>query len=308
MKILFINYNLKIDTHNEPDIHNVFRGCSTFKELYKILFEEKIPNSQIDFCEYKDIFKIKTGYYYDNINLSDYNFVYFGFMSKYSKEAVLLMNYLTSTNVPFITYETFNVYDSKSFGMDLTESLGYKYIPTILTTKLNHKILKEIENFGFPLIVKDPNIDQGKGVFKIDNIEQLKKVFIDCGKNHLMIQKFIPNDGDNRVIVIKNKVELVVKRKMTSTTEFRSNVALGGKAVVTDLPKFVLDMCVEISKNIPVCDILGFDIIEDISDGSYYVMEINISPHISTFCAVSGVDIPGIIVNYMIEESNFAFI
>ena len=301
-KILFLNYDLKIDTHGEADAKNIFRGCNTMSQLFPKLINEKLPNTRVDFSSYKDVYRLRDGYYLKNTNLKDYDFVFFGFMSKYSKESILLINYLDKVKVPYLKYETFDVYDSKSFGMDLTESLGYNYIPTILTTKLNNRILRSIEeDFGFPVIVKDPNLDRGTGVDKIDTLDELLDKF-KWNSKQLMIQKLIPNDGDTRVIVIKNKVELVVKRQMTSSTEFRSNVALGGKAIPTTLPQSILDMCVDLSKHVPVCDILGFDIIKDLNDGTYYVMEINISPHISTFCVVTGIDIPGIIVDHMIES------
>ena len=300
-RILFLNYDLKIDTHGEPDPKDIFRSCTSMPQLFPLLINEKLPNTKVDFCSYKDVYRLRDGYYIKNINLKDYDFVFFGFMSKYSKESILLINYLDKVKVPYLKYETFDVYDSKSFGMDLTESLGYNYIPTILATNLNNRIIRDVEEFGFPVIVKDPNLDRGTGVDKIDTLDELVTKFRFNSKQ-LMIQKFIPNDGDTRVIVIKNKVELVVKRQMTSETEFRSNVALGGKAIPTTLPQEILDMCEDLSKHVPVCDILGFDIIKDLNDGTYYVMEINISPHISTFCVVTGIDIPGIIVDYMVKS------
>jgi glutathione synthase/RimK-type ligase-like ATP-grasp enzyme len=118
-----------------------------------------------------------------------------------------------------------------------------------------------------------------------------------------MIQKLIPNDGDFRIIVIKNNVELVIKRKLTNDKEFRSNVALGGKAVKADVPQEIKNMCVDISKHIS-CDILGFDIIQDLTDGKYYVMEINVSPHMATFCVVSGINLPEIITNHIVSKIN----
>ena len=59
----------------------------------------------------------------------------------------------------------------------------------------------------------------------------------------------------------------------------------------------------ELSKHIS-CDILGFDIIQDLTDGKYYVMEINISPHMATFCVVSGINLPEVITNYIVQEIN----
>ena len=44
------------------------------------------------------------------------------------------------------------------------------------------------------------------------------------------------------------------------------------------------------------------DIIQDLNDGKYYVMEINISPHMATFCVVSGINLPQIITDYIVDK------
>lgn len=300
-KVLFLQFNIGIDTHGEPDPTNIFRGHNSMEQLFPSLINEKLPNTMVNFYNYSDIYRLSDGYYINNINIKDYDFVFFGFMSKQSNISMLIFNYLTKHNVPCLRYENFNMFDTKSYGLDLTESLGYPYIPTISTYKLNKIIINMVKNdFGFPLIVKKIDTDRGTGVYKIDTFEQLTD-FFNNNNQLLMIQKMIKNDGDFRVIVIKNKVELIIKRKLTSDTEFRSNVALGGKAIKADVPEYVKDMCVELSKHIS-CDILGFDIIQDITTNKYYVMEINISPHMATFCVVSGVNLPDIITNYIVEK------
>lgn len=300
-KVLFLQFNIGIDTHGEPDPTNIFRGHNSMEQLFPSLINEKLPNTMVNFYNYSDIYRLSDGYYINNINIKNYDFVFFGFMSKQSNISMLIFNYLTKHNVPCLRYENFNMFDTKSYGLDLTESLGYPYIPTISTYKLNKIIINMVKNdFGFPLIVKKIDTDRGTGVYKIDTFEQLTD-FFNNNNQLLMIQKMIKNDGDFRVIVIKNKVELIIKRKLTSDTEFRSNVALGGKAIKADVPEYVKDMCVELSKHIS-CDILGFDIIQDITTNKYYVMEINISPHMATFCVVSGVNLPDIITNYIVEK------
>mgnify|MGYP003351593287 CR=1 FL=1 len=130
----------------------------------------------------------------------------------------LFQNYLKKHNVPFLTYESFGIYDSKTWGMELTESLGYPYIPSVVTTKLNPRILAEIKDWGYPLIVKNPTLDRGTGVNKVDNETQLKKEFR-WNSTQMMIQKMIPNVGDFRLITMKNKMQLIVKRKVTSKTK-----------------------------------------------------------------------------------------
>lgn len=301
-RVLFLQFNIKIDTHGEPDKGNFFRGQTNMAGVFKTLFSEISKDIEVIFKKYDDIYRVKNGFYFDDVNLKDVDFVFFGFVSKHGTYPLLIQNYLNRNNIPFLTYESFNIYDSKTWGMDLTESLGYPYIPSVVTKKLNNIILEEIKEWGYPLIVKDPNLDRGLGVIKVNNETELKKSFRE-NTTQLMVQKMIPNDGDFRVITMKNKMQMVVKRKVTSTTEFRSNVALGGKAVKAELPSDIIKMCEDISTHVN-CDIIGFDILQDLTAGEYYVMEINISPHFSTFCVVSGVNLPKIITDYILEHIN----
>lgn len=301
-KVLFLQFGLKIDTHGEPDEQNFFRGCNDMPSLFKTLMKEKSPSTEVLFKSYSDIYRVRDGFYYEDTNLKEFDFVFFGFISKHGALPLLVQDYLKKHNVPFLTYESFGLYDSKTWGMELTESLGYPYIPSVVTSTLNRRVLEEVKEWGFPVIVKDPTLDRGLGVFKIDDEKELKAKFR-WNSTPFMIQKMIRNDGDFRVITMKNKMELLIKRQVTSDTEFRSNVALGGKAVKASLPPEIVAMCEDISRHVN-CDIIGFDVLQDLDTGEYYIMEINISPHFSTFCVVSGVNLPEIICNYILEEIN----
>lgn len=302
-RILFLQFNLNITTHGEVDTENIFRGCETMQALFPKLLNEKRTDTLVEFSNYADIFRMGNNYYVNNIDIKDYDFVFFGFAKKFSNIPYYIQKYLKKNNIPYLTYESYNLYDDKIYGLDIVNELGYHYIPTIQTTKLNNTIKDYVkENFGYPLIAKITDLDQGKGVYKL-NDEQELITFYNCTSNNRVtfIQKLIPNDGDCRVILIKNKVKMVVKRQMTSETEFRSNVALGGKAMKASLPQHILDMCEDISKHIE-CDIIGFDILQNKETGEFYVMEINVSPHMSTFSLVTGIDLTGIISDYILNN------
>lgn len=180
--------------------------------------------------------------------------------------------------------------------------MGYPYIPSVLTVKPNNKLLNYIDSeFGFPVVVKKIDMDRGEGVSKSDSRSDLLSN-LKSNTALVLIQKFIKNNGDYRIITLKNKVQLVVKRQRTNEDDFRNNLAVGGsKAYKATLPDEIINMCEDISTKLN-CDIVGFDIIQDENDGKYYVMEANASPHFTTFSIVSGVNLPDIIVNYILEN------
>jgi glutathione synthase/RimK-type ligase-like ATP-grasp enzyme len=300
-KILFLQFDLPIDTHGEKDKYDFFKGQSRMPDLFQLLFAEKLPDSFVDFCAYDDVYRTGQDFWVDNMKLKDYDFVFFGFMSNFTTIVKMLISYLDKHNIPYLKYGTYKDLDNKAYEMYLIESLGFPYIPSIMASRLTRRVMAKIEEWGFPVIVKDINLNRGEGVWKVDDKKDLLKQFA-YGSKLMLIQKFIPNDGDYRVISIKNKVKLVIKKeRIKGSKEFRANVARGGKAVKGVLPPNIIKMCEDISRHL-VCDIVGFDIIQDLESGEYYVMETNSSPHFPTFSVISEIDIPGILTDYIIKK------
>jgi glutathione synthase/RimK-type ligase-like ATP-grasp enzyme len=297
-KVLFISFDFKINFYGEKDTNNLFKNSNTTRELFTDLFEEKSKDVFVNFCRYEDIYRQHNDFYLDNNSLKDYDYIFFGFMANYTTLSTMLINYVTKHNIPHMKYETYNHFHNKAYQFDLLDSLGYPYIPSIMTTKINKNIYKTIEEFGYPVIVKDVFLDRGEGVWKINNEEELLKTF--AGNTKLMlIQKFIPNDGEYRVITIKNKVVLVAKKD--SIEDVNKKLIDSRKSKKGELPQDVLKMCEDISTHL-FSDIIGFDIIQDSNTKKYYVIETNASPHFSMFSVVTNVSVPEIIVNTILKE------
>ena len=297
-RVLFLQFGLKLGTYGEPDTENFFRGLNNTSELFPIIINEKLPETRVDFYNYSDLYRLKDGYYIKNINIKEYDFIFFGFMSNYTNIANLVINYVVKNNIPHMKYETFNYYHNKAYQFDLLEDLGYPYIPSVMTTKLTPNLKRNIASFGYPLIIKDVYLDQGKGVFKMNNEEELIK-FFQNNNNLMLIQKFIPNDGEFRVITVKNKVQLIAqKENIEDVNKLNIDNRKSKKGI---LPANVIQMCEDVSKHL-FSDIIGFDIIQDKEDGTYYIMETNASPHFAMFSIVTGVNLPDIIANYIVEQ------
>ena len=301
-KILFLQFDLVIDKHGLEDKNNYFGDSENMKDLFTSIINNKLENSTVNFHNYEDISKIGRNYYINNLSLNNYDFVFFGFVKRHTTIATLLHNYFTVNNVPTLLYGTFDYVQNKAYDMELIEKLKYPYIPSILTTKINESVLKHIDrNFKYPVVVKDINLDKGTGVFKFNNKEDLLKKFPNYYNRIFLVQKFIQNTGDYRVIVLKNKAILCVKKEQPNNKEFRNNIANGSIIVKSKLPEDVILMCEDISKHIK-CDIIGIDVIYDEVDKIYYIMEINAAPGFPAFSIVSGVNVAEVISNYIISN------
>ena len=300
-KILFLQFNISINLYGEKDTNNFFKGYTTMYPVFMDIFKKIDPEIYVDFRNYDSIHRMDNDFYIDDLKIRDYDFVFFGLISQFTTTCKMLIKYLHKWNVPYLKYGTYKEYDSKDYEFDLIESLGLPYIPSILTSKLSKEMIENVKKIGYPLILKDINLNQGMGIKVINDEKELKNQF---SYNHgapRLIQKLVPNDGEYRVILIKNKVILVLKKdKITKITKEEISKR---KAKVGTLPKQVLDMCEFVSKSL-FCDMVGIDIIQNVDTGKYYIMETNSAPHLPMFSVVSGVNIMELICNYIMEKIN----
>jgi glutathione synthase/RimK-type ligase-like ATP-grasp enzyme len=385
-KVLFIAFDIKLKTYGEKDVNNILRGCDSTVKLFPELFKEKIPEKYgiyAKFAGYDDINRYQNEYYVDDICLTEFDFVFFGFMASATNMATLLVNYVTRREIPHMKYETYDYFHNKAFQFDLLETLGYPYIPSLMTTKLTPKILKTVsQDFGYPVIVKDVYKDRGEGVWKINSEKQLNVFFkggymddeteeekkrreeqrkkeeeerkkreeedrkkreeeekkqkesgvvkkprygygdeaygssytapgfrygrgtydyrkwTAANNSLVLIQRYIPNDGEWRVITIKNQIALIARKD--AMHDVNKQTIDERKSRPGNLPTDVKDMIVDVSKHL-FSDIVGFDIIQDLNTKEYFIIETNASPHFSMFSVVTNVSVPEKIVDYIIS-------
>lgn len=68
------------------------------------------------------------------------------------------------------------------------------------------------KNIAYPIIIKDPFKDRGKGVFYVKNNKELEKILTDNYDKWLLIQECIENVWEYRVVVVGGKIVACFKR------------------------------------------------------------------------------------------------
>jgi RimK family alpha-L-glutamate ligase len=155
---------------------------------------------------------------------------------------------------------------------------------------------------GFPLIVKMSVGSFGRCVWKCDDQAELDTLVStrqssDKKNRRYVVQEFIENSGDYRLLVLGSRVLGAIKRTAVSSDEFRNNVALGGEAVAFDPPQSWCDLAVRAAH---ACGVLvgGVDIMA--RNGSEpLVIEVNIQPQYKGLQAATGIDVAAAMIKYV---------
>ncbi|MXP49235.1 30S ribosomal protein S6--L-glutamate ligase [Pantoea sp. Eser] len=156
---------------------------------------------------------------------------------------------------------------------------------------------------GAPLVVKLVEGTQGIGVVLAETRQAAESV-IDAfrGLNaHILVQEFIKEAGgrDIRCLVIGNHVAAAIER-VAKEGDFRSNLHRGGKAypvIITDQER---QIAIKAATTLGL-DVAGVDILR--ADRGPLVMEVNASPGLEGIETTSGLDIAGLMVDWIEQQA-----
>ncbi|NBO23293.1 ATP-grasp domain-containing protein [bacterium] len=289
-KILFLNYDHKIKCGSEDN----WNGFHSTKEL----FTKYLSEFEVHFATYQEVSCYKGEVFVSDIPLERFSFVFFGFISKNTDLFNVVKESLDKAHRPYLMYGNTRDNDNKLNDLKIFERSNTPHIPTIVTSKW----VSSIENLKLPIVVKPYNGSCGNGVVKFDNYKDVEKHITNM-QDLKLVQPWIKNEGDYRVITFNNKVVIHSKR-IAKEGEWRNNVAQGGSVVKSDLPNWVLKKAEDLSRLIQ-SNIIGFDIIKDSESGNLLFMEINAGPHYFSFMEENGVDFAKIICDYIRKKTDF---
>ena len=169
--------------------------------------------------------------------------------------------------------------------------------------KLDEKALKDIaEKLGYPVVVKESFGSMGKGVFRADNFSELKALAERLKLKPHIYQKFLSERSgtDVRMIVVGGKYLCSMIRENKS--DFRSNIALGGKGRAFNPDKEfikVAEKCARILK----LDYCGVDLLFG-ENGKPYVCEVNSNAFITEIERITGVNVAKHYAEYVLNKIN----
>lgn len=272
----------------------VLKRSNTHKDNKQKLLELLKPNLssdiQLDYSFYEDlIYAVADGKasIYDtrnNCDLADYDLVEFRFWHKAAEEAASCAEYLKQKSKQFIDTEV-GEYRSKSKHSETMRlwANGVAIPDTIMCGA--HTIEKALQlhpTFEFPLIIKDIDASKGDNNYLVQDLDELKKVYIDHPALRFMVQRFVPNDGDYRVLVFGDQLGGAIERTPADNSTHLNNTSQNGNAKwidATDLPDDVGLLAIKAAKSVRR-EIAGVDVVRDKISKQLSVFEVNGTPMI----------------------------
>ncbi len=176
-------------------------------------------------------------------------------------------------------------------------------IKTVFDITKDRKILKKYIKFldGFPIIIKSMGGSHGIGVIKIDSYDSLLSVIdvLLSNNNKFIMRKFINYKEHARLIVLGDKVISSIEYKKIKD-DFRSNVGKELKIKVKNFGKEIENTAIK------AVEVLGYefggvDILLD-NKGGFYIAEVNYPCFFPRAQEVTGVDISGLMIDYLVKK------
>ncbi len=257
-----------------------------------ISLEKDIHKKAKDLNDYRVIFFRTTGKHWEEVNL-----VLDAVFENIKSGKTIIVDPLVNIGRPSDACKAWQMLNLKKAGID---------VPKTIYGSLWYLYESVNDFFQFPVILKGSGGDRGTRVYKADNLEELEKLVRDLRKSETedgrryMLQEYIPNDGDYRILVLGEKVLGVMKRSSQSKSEFKNNYSAGGKVEVADLPEEIKQLAVKAAK---VCGlaVAGVDVAFRNNDFSKPIIwEVNKGPQFKGFMKATGIDVPAEIVKFLI--------
>lgn len=211
----------------------------------------------------------------------DASFVYFKSWEGMPEIASMVVSYLRSQGVPYEDKAVSHTSVGKASQLWKLWSQGVAVIPTIVTSGyLDQSMMQEAIGVG-PYLIKPVDGQKGEGIVVLDSLEEVKQA-IAADPTGWVIQPFIPNEGDYRVLCYGYEVRGAMYRQaakgmiVNNTSQGGTSSYVEPETIPTDIAKLAVK-----AANAVQYAVAGVDVLVDAA-GKAHVLEVNQGSQIVT--------------------------
>jgi [lysine-biosynthesis-protein LysW]---L-2-aminoadipate ligase len=179
-------------------------------------------------------------------------------------------------------------------------------IPKAFCAFSNQSAMDILNKNGYPKVIKPVVGSWGRMVALLRDKEAAEAVIED--REHMYplyhvfyFEEFVKRPPrDIRCIIVGNKVVAAIYR-YSGDNEWKTNMALGGKAEACKVTNEMEDLCLKVAKTLKG-EILGVDLMESDENG-LLVHEVNNTTEFKNTVRVTEIDIPSLIIDHMVKTN-----
>jgi tetrahydromethanopterin:alpha-L-glutamate ligase len=152
--------------------------------------------------------------------------------------------------------------------------------------------LAAFKRLGGDVVVKPLFGSEGRGLVRVSDVEIARRTFQTLARLGavLYVQRFIRHPGyDFRAFVLGDRV-LGAIRRQAKWGDWRTNVAVGGVAVKTELAAEVEELAIRAAKAVGA-RMAGVDLLPDTERDALMVIEVNAVPGWKALASATGIDV-----------------
>ncbi len=233
--------------------------------------------------------KVEIWHKGERLNLNDVDYAFVRVRGKVPHTVSLLLHFLTYLGVKHNDIANIQHTDAlEKVTQMIRLSLAEVPVPdSFIFNKFSFDHNKEVMNswIDYPCVLKADG-SKGDMVWKVGSFEDLEKKKKDLKKEMMMVQKFIPNDFDIRVLYVYGEVLGSIKR--SSSDDFYNNLAKGGRSEKTEITNEEETLARRSCEVLDV-DFGGVDIVR--TEKGPMIFEVNTGPQIYGFEEATGFNV-----------------
>lgn len=139
--------------------------------------------------------------------------------------------------------------------------------------------------YSFPFIMKGAGASKGEANYLVRSAEDVKQAIAEFPNETFLLQQFIPNDFDYRIIILGGKPTLAILRSRANDMTHLNNTSQGadGKLIdISEISEEILTASIKAAKAVGREEFAGVDVIVNNQTGAFYILEVNKTPQIET--------------------------
>ena len=225
---------------------------------------------------------------HDGMDITEFDILYVKNWFGHDHVARSLAEYARQQAITLICSETLDIASKEKLSEAcILVGHGLPYPNTLFSMNGSRtlEVMGSLDTFQFPLIVKSITGFKGKDNYLVASESELKKLLVSDRDNVFMVQEFIPNDGDYRLIVMGDEVVFAMLRTRVDNTTHLNNTSQGGNAQViklSDIPEVYIQYAVSAAQSVRR-EIAGVDLlVSSNGDERVVICEVNASPQLQT--------------------------